>query len=91
MHGSMMPELRSGARRSRRLNNDAQQPAAQVNNQAENCIPPVPSKPRGRGGRGGGRGRGANATAVAKVAGAGTRQTGAGEAAQLAIFFLADF
>ncbi|KAL4325535.1 hypothetical protein GQ457_11G010370 [Hibiscus cannabinus] len=57
-----MPELRSGARRSKRL--DDLQPPSQPVDQAENWVPPVQNQPRRRvGGRGRGRGR---AAAVAK-------------------------
>lgn len=78
MYGWTMPELRSGARRSKRLG-DLQQPAPAVNDQGENFLPPTQNKTRRRGG---GRGRGANAAAgVGKGAQAavGARQTvGAG-------------
>lgn len=70
-----MPELRSGARRSKRLG-DLQQPSPELNDQGENCHPPTQNKTRRRGG---GRGRGANAAAgLAKGAQAavGARQTG---------------
>ncbi|KAK6942000.1 Protein kinase domain [Dillenia turbinata] len=56
-----MPELRSGARRSKRL--DDLQPSPQPVVQAENR--PLPTQNRTRR-RAGGRGRGANATTVAK-------------------------
>lgn len=67
-----MPELRSGARRSKRLG-DLQQPAPELNDQGENCLPPTQNKTRRRGG---GRGRGANAAAGVAKAAAGGRQTG---------------
>ncbi|KAJ6291919.1 hypothetical protein OIU76_023920 [Salix suchowensis] len=69
-----MPELRSGARRSKRL--DDLQPPQQPNNQAENLTVPVQNKTRRR--AGGGRGRGGNAAGVAKGASPTTRPTGAG-------------
>ncbi|KAG7033670.1 Casein kinase 1-like protein HD16 [Cucurbita argyrosperma subsp. argyrosperma] len=56
-----MPELRSGARRSRRL--DDLQPCTQPLDQGENLAVPAPNRTRRR--VGGGRGRGGNA-AVAK-------------------------
>lgn len=69
-----MPELRSGARRSKRLDN--LQPHAQPGNQVDiNPLPPQ-TRTRRRGGATGGRGRGANAGGVAK--GPSARQTGAG-------------
>lgn len=75
LHGLRMPELRSGARRSKRL--DDIQPAQQPINQAENWILPAQNKTRRRGG---GRGRGGNATGVAKGASPAipTRPTAAG-------------
>nr|XP_034924952.1 casein kinase 1-like protein HD16 isoform X1 [Populus alba] len=69
-----MPELRSGARRSKRL--DDLQPPHQPNNQAENLTVPVQNKTRRR--AGGGRGRGGNAAGVAKGASPTTRPTAAG-------------
>ncbi|KAF9661173.1 hypothetical protein SADUNF_Sadunf19G0040100 [Salix dunnii] len=69
-----MPELRSGARRSKRL--DDLQPPQQPNNQAENLTVPVQNKTRRR--AGGGRGRGGNAAGVAKGASPTTRPTAAG-------------
>ncbi|KAI6673558.1 hypothetical protein NL676_001464 [Syzygium grande] len=63
-----MPELRSGARRSKRLDNT--QPNPQQIDQADNWALPTQNKTRRRGG--GGRGRG-NATAVGRG-----RATGAG-------------
>ena len=74
LHGLRMPELRSGARRSKRL--DDLQPPQQPNNQAENLTVPVQNKTRRR--AGGGRGRGGNAAGVAKGASPTTRPTGAG-------------
>ncbi|KAK4413104.1 Casein kinase-like protein HD16 [Sesamum alatum] len=67
-----MPELRSGARRSKRLSD--LQPAPQATNQEENFLAPAQNKTRRRG-----RGRG-NATAVAKGPSAATptRPTAAG-------------
>ncbi|VFQ64213.1 unnamed protein product [Cuscuta campestris] len=65
-----MPELRSGARRSKRLGD--LQPAPQAaTGQEENLVLPAPTRTRRRGG-GGGRGRG-NATAVAKGPSTGVR------------------
>lgn len=64
-----MPELRSGARRSRRLGD--LHPDPQTANQEDNIIAPAQARTRRRG-----RGR-ANATAVAK-AGTPTRPTAAG-------------
>ncbi|KAL2923230.1 Casein kinase 1-like protein HD16 [Bienertia sinuspersici] len=72
LYGWTMPELRSGARRSKRLG-DLQQPAPELNNQGDNCVPPVQNKTRRRGG---GRGRGANAAAGLGKAAVGARQTG---------------
>ncbi|XP_023517507.1 uncharacterized protein LOC111781251 [Cucurbita pepo subsp. pepo] len=57
-----MPELRSGARRLRRL--DDLQPCTQPLDQGENLAVPAPNRTRRR--VGGGRGRGGNAPAVAK-------------------------
>lgn len=69
-----MPELRSGARRSQRLDN--LQPPAQPGNQVDiNPFPPQ-TRTRRRGGSTGGRGRGANAGGVAK--GPSTRPGGGG-------------
>lgn len=65
-----MPELRSGARRSKRLDN--LQPSPQPFEQAEDCAAPPPQTRTRRRGGGGGRGRGSNAAAVGK------RQTGGG-------------
>ncbi|KAK9290536.1 hypothetical protein L1049_008706 [Liquidambar formosana] len=56
-----MPELRSGARRSKRL--DDLQPSPQPIDQAENWLLPAQNRTRRR--VGGGRGRG-NAAALAK-------------------------
>ncbi|KAF2587108.1 hypothetical protein F2Q70_00037768 [Brassica cretica] len=58
-----MPELRSGARRSRRLEDQPNNP--QVVEQAENIAPPPPQTATRR--RGGGRGRGNAALAKAAV------------------------
>lgn len=63
LHGVRMPELRSGARRSKRL--DDLQTLQQPINPAENWIQPTQNKTRRRVG---GRGRGGNATGVAKGA-----------------------
>ncbi|OIT04408.1 PREDICTED: casein kinase 1-like protein HD16 [Nicotiana attenuata] len=63
-----MPELRSGARRSKRLGD--LQPAPEPSGQEENWVLPTQNRGRRRGG--GGRGRG-NATAVAKGPSAATR------------------
>ncbi|KAJ9695657.1 hypothetical protein PVL29_010906 [Vitis rotundifolia] len=57
-----MPELRSGPRRSKRL--DDLQPSPQAGDQAENWLLPAQNRPRRR--VGGGRGRGCNATPLAK-------------------------
>lgn len=62
VYGVTMPELRSGARRSRRL--DDLQPCTQPLDQGENLAVPAPNRTRRR--VAGGRGRGANAPAVAK-------------------------
>lgn len=62
MYGVTMPELRSGARRSRRL--DDLQPCTQPLDQGENLAVPAPSRTRRR--VAGGRGRGGNAPAVGK-------------------------
>ncbi|CAH1452353.1 unnamed protein product [Lactuca virosa] len=60
-----MPQLRSGARRSKRLGD--LQPATQPINQAENTAPPTQTRPRRKTtGGGGGRGRGGDAAGVAK-------------------------
>lgn len=60
-----MPQLRSGARRSKRLGD--LQPAPQPVDQAENLLPPpAQNRTRRRGGAGAGRGRGSNAAAVTK-------------------------
>lgn len=72
MYGWTMPELRSGARRSKRLG-DLQQPAPELNDQGENFLPSTQNKTRRRGG---GRGRGANAAAGVAKAAIGARQTG---------------
>lgn len=72
LHGVTMPELRSGARRSKRL--DDLQPPPQPVDQTENWLLPAQNRTRRR--VGGGRGRG-NATAVAKP-GIPTRPTAAG-------------
>lgn len=76
LHGLRMPELRSGARRSKRL--DDLQPSPQPGDQAENWLLPAQNRPRRR--VGGGRGRGCNATALAKgpSAAIGTRPAAAG-------------
>lgn len=77
MYGWTMPELRSGARRSKRLG-DLQQPTPELNDQGENFLPPTQNKTRRRGG---GRGRGANAAAglgKGAQAGVGARQAGRG-------------
>nr|GMC93840.1 casein kinase 1-like protein HD16 isoform X1 [Ipomoea batatas] len=63
-----MPELRSGARRSKRLGD--LQPAPQPTGQEENLALPTQNRTRRRGG--GGRGRG-NAAAVAKGPSTGVR------------------
>ncbi|KAH9604353.1 hypothetical protein KSS87_007088 [Heliosperma pusillum] len=70
-----MPELRSGARRSKRLGDLQQQPTLELNTQRDNLVPPTQKQTRRRGG-GGGRGRGANARGTRQIVGA--RQTGAG-------------
>lgn len=57
LHGEMMPELRSGARRSKRLGD--LQPTPQPVDQVENWLLPAQNKTRRR--VGGGRGRGGNA------------------------------
>ncbi|KAG7027492.1 Casein kinase 1-like protein HD16, partial [Cucurbita argyrosperma subsp. argyrosperma] len=62
VYGVTMPELRSGARRLRRL--DDLQPCTQPLDQGENLAVPAPNRTRRR--VGGGRGRGGNAPAVAK-------------------------
>ncbi|KAM1332282.1 hypothetical protein TB1_007770 [Malus domestica] len=70
-----MPELRSGVRRSKRL--DDLQPSSQPPiGQAENCVLPAQNKPRRR--AGGGRGRGGNAVAKGPSPAIPTRQTAAG-------------
>lgn len=75
MNGERMPELRSGARRSKRLGD--LQPAPLPADQGENIAQPAPT--RGRRRVGGGRGRG-NATTVAKGPSPAvpTRRTAAG-------------
>ncbi|PKI34075.1 hypothetical protein CRG98_045532, partial [Punica granatum] len=70
-----MPELRSGARRSKRLDN--LQPT-QPFEQPEDCALPAQTRTRRRGGGGGGRGRGSNAAAVGKGRTPATKATGAG-------------
>ncbi|KAK1584177.1 hypothetical protein Q3G72_030522 [Acer saccharum] len=72
LHGLTMPELRSGARRSKRL--DDLQPPPQPADQVENWLLPAQNRTRRR--VGGGRGRG-NAAAVGKP-GIPTRPTAAG-------------
>lgn len=72
MHGLTMPELRSGARRSKRL--DDLQPPPQPADQVENWLLPAQNRTRRR--VGGGRGRG-NAAVVAKP-GVPVRPTAAG-------------
>lgn len=72
LHGLRMPELRSGARRSKRL--DDLQPPPQPADQVENWLLPAQNRTRRR--AGGGRGRG-NAAAVGKP-GIPTRPTAAG-------------
>lgn len=76
LNGERMPELRSGARRSKRLGD--LQPAPLPVDQGENCAQPAPTRARRR--VGGGRGRGGNATAVAKGPSPAvpTRRTAAG-------------
>lgn len=74
LNGERMPELRSGARRSKRLGD--LQPATQPIE--ANGVQTAPNKARRR--VGGGRGRGGNATAVAKgnSPAVATRRTAAG-------------
>lgn len=63
MHGVMMPELRSGARRSKRV--DDLYPTPQPIDQGDNWLQPAQNRTRRR--VGGGRGRGGgNATGLAK-------------------------
>lgn len=69
-----MPELRSGARRSKRL--DDLQPAPQLVNQTDNCAQPAQNRTRRR--VGGGRGRGNAAVAKGRSPGAPARPTTAG-------------
>lgn len=71
-----MPELRSGARRSKRLGD--LQPAPQPIDQEENWEQPAPNKTKRK--VGGGRGRGGNAPALAKRPSAAVppRRTAAG-------------
>lgn len=76
LHGLRMPELRSGARRSKRLDN--LQPSPLPFEQPEDCVLPAQTRTRRRGGGGGGRGRGSNASAVGKGRTPATRATGAG-------------
>uniref|UniRef100_A0A7N0UV59 non-specific serine/threonine protein kinase n=1 Tax=Kalanchoe fedtschenkoi TaxID=63787 RepID=A0A7N0UV59_KALFE len=73
-----MPELRSGARRSKRLDN--LQSSAQPDNQVDTTPLPPQTRTRRRGGGAGGRGRGSNAGGVAKGPSSAvpTRQAGAG-------------
>lgn len=70
----MMPELRSGARRSKRLGD--LQPAPQPVGQEENLVLPTQNRTTRRRG-GGGRGRG-NATAVGKGPSGTTRERPSG-------------
>ncbi|KAJ8570510.1 hypothetical protein K7X08_037482 [Anisodus acutangulus] len=74
-----MPELRSGARRSKRLGDLQPAPQQPVVGQEENLVlPPTQNRTRRRGG-GGGRGRGGNATAIGKgPSGTRGRPSGAG-------------
>lgn len=58
LHGVTMPELRSGARRSKRLGD--LQPAPKPVDPVENCVLPAQNRTRRR--VGGGRARGGNAT-----------------------------
>ncbi|KAK4769134.1 hypothetical protein SAY86_027284 [Trapa natans] len=72
-----MPELRSGARRSKRLDN--LQPTPLPFEQAEDCALPAQTRTRRRGGAaGGGRGGPSNAAAVGKGRTPATRATGVG-------------
>ncbi|BBH06908.1 Protein kinase family protein [Prunus dulcis] len=74
LHGLRMPELRSGVRRSKRLD-DLQPPSQPPIGQAENCVLPAQNKPRRR--AGGGRGRGGNAVAKGPSPAIPTRATAA--------------
>lgn len=76
LNGERMPELRSGARRSKRLGD--LQPGPLPVDQGENWAQPAPNRTRRR--VGGGRGRGGNATAVGKGPSPAvpTRRTAAG-------------
>lgn len=75
MHGLRMPELRSGVRRSKRLD-DLQPSSQQPIGQPENCLLPAQNKPRRR--AAGGRGRGGNAVAKGPTPAIPTRPTAAG-------------
>lgn len=76
LNGERMPELRSGARRSKRLGD--LQPSPLPIDQGENWAQPAQNRTRRR--VGGGRGRGGNATAVGKGPSPAvpTRRTAAG-------------
>ena len=76
LNGETMPELRSGARRSKRLGD--LQPSPLPADQGENWVQPAQNRTRRR--VGGGRGRGGNATAVGKGPSPAvpTRRTAAG-------------
>ncbi|QHO47028.1 uncharacterized protein DS421_6g192790 [Arachis hypogaea] len=76
LNGETMPELRSGARRSKRLGD--LQPGPLPVDQGENWVQPAQNRTRRR--VGGGRGRGGNATAVGKGPSPAvpTRRTAAG-------------
>lgn len=75
LNGERMPELRSGARRSKRLGD--LQPGPLPVDQGENWAQPAQNRTRRRVG---GRGRGGNATAVGKASSPAvpTRRTAAG-------------
>ena len=76
LNGERMPELRSGARRSKRLGD--LQPGPQPVDQGENWAEPAQNRTRRR--VGGGRGRGGNATGLGKGSSPAvpTRRTAAG-------------
>lgn len=79
LHGVTMPELRSGARRSKRLGD--LQPAPKPVDQVENCVLPAQNRTRRR--VGAGRARGGNATVAKGPSAATPVRTGRGRGVRL--------
>lgn len=79
LHGVTMPELRSGARRSKRLGD--LQAAPQPVDQVENCLLPAQDRTRRR--VGGGRARGGNATVAKGPSAAKPTRPGRGRGVRL--------